>query len=471
MKVERSSGASGLAALDYSVLQQCMHCGLCLPTCPTFVETGRERNSPRGRIALMRAVADGELALTRTFGEEMYYCLGCLACTTACPAGVDYATLFETARAEVERRKVLAGAKRSFLRRILLRTLFTRPRLLRVAGRLLWCYQASGLQAAARRLGLVRLLPRRLRALEPQTPRVRPRFSHQLIPPVEPARGSRRHRVAVLTGCVQDLILPEVNRATVDVLRENGCEVHTPPVQPCCGSLHAHNGDLAAARALARRLIDLIPPEGFDAIITNAGGCGSHLRRFDHLLADEPAYAGRAALWSARLRDVHEWLVEIGFRRPDQPAAANAQRSTPNHQRPASQNPPDPSVERPAAPVAVTYHESCHLCHGQKVSRQPREILASIPGLELRECAESTWCCGSAGIYNITQPATAAWLQQRKLAHLRETGAHTVATANPGCHLQIENGLRGAGDRGIRVTHPVVLLAEAYRAAGPNQTG
>jgi glycolate oxidase iron-sulfur subunit len=426
-----------LQSLDYSVLQQCMHCGLCLPTCPTFVETGRERNSPRGRIALMRAIADGDLVLSRVFGEEMYYCLGCLACTTACPAGVDYATLFEIARAEVERQGVLANPKRDFIRWAVLRTLFTRPRLLRFAGRLLWVYQAGGLQSAARRLRLTRLLPRRLRALEPQMPRVQRWFSHQLIAPVEPARGERRHRVAVLTGCVQDLVLPDVNRATVEVLCENGCEVHTPPVQPCCGSLHAHNGDLASARALARRLIDLLPPEQFDAIITNAGGCGSHLRHFDHLLAGDPTYARRAMLWSKRLRDIHEWLVEIGFRRP---------------------------AGTDAAPAVVTYHESCHLCHGQKVSLQPREILAAIPGLKMRECAEATWCCGSAGIYNITQPATAAWLQQRKLDHLAATGASVIATANPGCHLQIENGLRQRGGPPARVAHPVVLLAEAYRA-------
>jgi len=449
LSVERSGAAGLLAGLDYSVLQQCMHCGLCLPVCPTFAETGRERNSPRGRIALMRAVADGELALGAAFGGEMYYCLGCLACTTACPAGVDYATLFETARAEIEERGVLDHPQRSLLRTAILRGLFTRPRLLRLAVRLLWLYEASGLQGAVRRSGLTRLLPRRLRDLEPQTPRVRRRFSHQLIRPVEAPAGPRRHRVAVLTGCVQDLVFSDINRATVDVLRENGCEVHTPPVQPCCGSLHAHNGDLEAARDLARRLVDLLPADEFEAIITNAGGCGSHLRRFGHLLAGDPAYAARAAAWSARIRDVHEYLVEIGFRHPSPPPAANVQRPT-----------------GPPPPLALTYHESCHLCHGQKISRQPREVLAAIPGLELKECAEASWCCGSAGIYNITQPATAAWLQGRKLDHLAATGARVVATANPGCHLQLENGLRSRGDNATRVAHPVVLLAEAYRAEG-----
>lgn len=428
-----------LAGLDYSVLQQCMHCGMCLPTCPTYAETGRERHSPRGRIALMRAIADGELEVSKGFGEEMYYCLGCLACTSACPAGVNYAELFETARIEVERQGVLDSPKRDFIRWFALRFIFTRPRLLRFAGRLIWLWQVSGLQGFARRTGLIKLVPGRLGELEPQTPVIRAKFSHQLIAPVEPARGTKRYRVAVLTGCVQDLIFSEINRATVDVLVENGCEVFTPPVQPCCGSLHAHNGDVVAARDLARRQLDLIDPTQVDAIISNAGGCGSHLRHYDHLLADDPRYVAKAQEWSRKLKDVHEWLVEIGFRKPISPAG------------------------RPA-PTALTYHESCHLCHGQKVSGPPREILRALSGFELRECAEATWCCGSAGIYNITQPETAARLQQRKTTHLQATGASVVATANPGCHLQIENGLKQNGDHATVVLHPVVLLARAYAA-------
>jgi len=424
-----------LAEMDYSVLQQCMHCGMCLPACPTYLETKEERHSPRGRISLMRAIADGELDVTKAFGEEMYYCLGCLACTSACPAGVNYAELFETARAEVEKTGVIAAPKRDAIRWFALRLIFTRPRLLRFAGRLLWLWQVSGLQWFSRRTRLVKLLPKNLRRLEPQAPTVMAKFSHQLIKPVErPAIPARR--VAVLTGCVQDLVFPDINRATVDVLLTNGCEVHTPPVQPCCGSLHAHNGDIETARELARRQLDLFDPTAFDAIISNAGGCGSHLRHYDHLLADDPAYASRAAEWSRKLKDVSEYLVEIGFRKP----AGMAKEGT-----------------------CVTYHESCHLCHGQKVSKQPRDILKAIPGVELRECAEATMCCGSAGIYNITQPETSAWLQERKLGHLRTTGAAVVATANPGCHLQIENGFRAAGDA-TAVTHPVVLLARAYRA-------
>lgn len=413
-----------------------MHCGLCLPTCPTYAETGRERHSPRGRIALMRAIADGELAVSRAFGEEMYYCLGCLACTSACPAGVNYATLFEAAREDVEAARVLAYPRRQAIRALVLRGVFTRPRLLRALGRLLWLWQASGAQAVSRALRVPRLLPRWLRELEPQTPTVNPPFSRQRIRPVELPPGTVRHRVAVLTGCVQDLLFADVNRATVDVLLANGCEVHTPPVQPCCGSLHAHNGDRETARQLARRLLDLLPPARFDAIISNAGGCGSHLRHYDHLLADDPTYAPAAAEWSRKLRDVHEWLVEIGFRPPQGTAPGQV----------------------------VTYHESCHLCHGQKVSAAPRAVLRAVPGVELREAAEATWCCGSAGIYNLTQPETAARLQERKVGHLRATGAPLVATANPGCHLQLQTGFARTAGPQPAVVHPVVLLARAYAA-------
>lgn len=433
-----------LRGLDYAVLQQCMHCGMCLPTCPTYDETKLERHSPRGRIALMRAIGDGELEVTRAFGDEMYHCLGCLACVSACPAGVDYPRLFETARAEVERAGVLDSPRRDVTRWFALRFIFTRPRLLRWVGRVLRFWQHSGLEAMARRAGLMALLPADLRRLEPQAPRMQSRFSNELIRPVESPVGASAgapasRRVAVLTGCVQDLVFADVNRATVDVLLANGCEVHTPPVQPCCGSLHAHNGDLEAARSLARRLIDLIDPDRYDAIISNAGGCGSHLKDYGHLLHGDPAYAERAARWDAKLRDVHEYLVEIRFRRPA--VVANG----------AGEG------------TVATYHESCHLCHGQKISAAPREVLRAVPGLELRECAESTWCCGSAGIYSITRPDEAVKLQTRKVGHLLATGASVVATANPGCHLQIENGLRDvASGAPPGVTHPVVLLARAY---------
>jgi glycolate oxidase iron-sulfur subunit len=427
-----------LRKLDYSVLQQCMHCGMCLPTCPTYDATKVERHSPRGRISLMRSIADGRMEVTKEFGEEMYYCLGCLACETACPAGVDYTTMFEVARAEVEQAGVMKNPRRDFLRRMTLQGLFTRPQLLRFVGRLLWLYRVTGVQAVFRGLQLWRLLPYRLRELERMTPRVRAKFSHQLIRPVERPRGEIRYRVGLLTGCVQDLVLSDVNRDTVDVLLANGCEVLTPAAQFCCGSLHAHNGDIETARDLARRQMDAFNLDNLDAIITNAAGCGSHLKHYDHLLAKDPNYAGKARFWSHKIRDIHEWLAEIGIR------------------------PPQVAAE----PQTVTYHEACHLCHAQRITRQPREVLRAVPGLQLAELAESTWCCGSAGIYNITQPETAADLQERKMGHIAQTKAKVVATGNPGCHLQLEAGARKFGVP-VAVRHPISLLAAAYRREKP----
>ena len=422
-----------LAHLDYSILQQCMHCGMCLPTCPTYDATKLERNSPRGRIALMRGIADGQLEVTRTFGEEMYFCLGCLACETACPAGVDYARMFEEARADIEEAGVLRNGQRDVVRAFALRLVFARPLVLRALGRALRWYQASGVEWLVRKLGLTALLPRDLRELEPLTPRVQREFSDALIGAVE-SPEEPRHRVGMLTGCVQDLVYADVNRDTVDVLLANGCEVVTPGAQHCCGSLHAHNGELEFARKMARANIDAFDLEAVDAIITNAAGCGSHLKNYDVLLADDLRYAARARVWSAKVKDVHEWLVECGVR----------------------------SAECGTEKVTVTYHEACHLCHGQKISRAPRQVLERVPGLRLVEMAEATWCCGSAGIYNITQPEMSAKLLARKLANIEKTGTKVVASANPGCNVQLAAGARARG-LALEIVHPVTLLARAYR--------
>lgn len=430
-----------LKDLDYSVVQQCMHCGLCLPTCPTYDKTKLERNSPRGRIALMRAVADDRLEATSAFAEEMYFCLGCLACMTACPAGVNYAELFEQARAEAERSRVLANPKRSLIRGLTLNWLFMDLNRLRVVGLLMRWYQHWGLQDLVRRSGVLKYLPPRLQELEAMTPPVQAKFSADLIPPIARSRSPRRFKVAVLTGCAQDLIFSDVNRDTVEVLTQNGCDVHTPPEQHCCGSLHAHNGEWELAKVLARRQIDQFPPERYDAIITNAAGCGSHLKHYSALLKDDPDYAEKARLWDAKVKDIHEWLAGIGVR------------------------PPAVDME----PRKITYHEACHLCHGQKITSQPREILKAIPGVQLAELAESTWCCGSAGIYNLVQPEMAGELLDRKMGHIKKTAAPVVATGNPGCLLQLINGAR-KHELPIRVAHPVTLLAEAYRAE-PISTG
>ncbi len=413
-----------------------MHCGLCLPTCPTYDATKLERHSPRGRIALMRAIADGELQASKTFGEEMYYCLGCLACMTACPAGVNYAELFEHARAEVESSGVLRSAKRNILRSLAIHWLFGSVNRLQVVGRLLRLYQQLGLQTLVRRSGLLRLLPQRLRELEAITPQIQADFSSERIPTVTAPAGPKRYRVAMLTGCAQDIIFSDVNQDTVEVLARNGCEVITPAEQLCCGSLHAHNGEWEWAQELARKQIDQFPPDQFDAIISNAGGCGSHLKHYHKLLGDDPAYQHRAKLWDQKVKDIHEWLDQIGM----------------------IELPRNGRTEQ----VVVTYHESCHLAHGQKITAEPRRLLRSIPHLKLVELPESNWCCGSAGIYNLIQPEMANELLVRKLNHIRTTHATVVATGNPGCLLQLINGARKEGLT-LRVAHPVTLLAEAYR--------
>jgi glycolate oxidase iron-sulfur subunit len=395
----------------------------------------------------------------------MYFCLGCLACETACPAGVDYTQLFEMARAEAERSHALPSPTRRLLRWFVLDGLFYKQWRLRVVGRLLWLYQAFGFQALVRRSGLLRLLPPSLRALEAKTPAIKRHFSPDLIAPEEVylggpdylLSGSSResgttgsdqkkqatYRVGLLTGCVQDLVYSDVNRDTADVLLANGCAVVTPPSQGCCGSLHAHNGEYELAKDFARRLLDHFDLDRLDAIITNAAGCGSHLKHFDRLLHDDPRYAARARQWSEKVKDISEWLVEIDFRAPEVAGAGPCAGAFPL--------------------TRVTYHDACHLCHGQKITAQPRNLLAKIPGLQIAPLTESMWCCGSAGIYNLIQPKMADKLLQRKLDHIASTGATVVATGNPGCLLQISNGLAARGVK-IEVVHPVTLLARAYRA-------
>jgi glycolate oxidase iron-sulfur subunit len=429
----KANGAH-LKGLDYSVVQQCMHCGLCLPTCPTYDATKLERNSPRGRIALMRAIADDQLEASRVFAEEMYFCLGCLACMTACPAGVNYAELFEHARAEAESSGVLNSPRRNLIRNLAIHWLFGNANRLQLVGRALFLYQQLGLQSLVRKSGVLKLLPKRLQELEASTPEVQRWFSADLIPALIRPRDARRYRVAMLTGCAQDLLFSDVNRDTVEVLARNGCEVVTPAEQPCCGSLHAHNGEWEAAQHLARQQIELFAPHQFDAIITNAGGCGSHLKHYHKLLESDPLYAERARLWDQKVKDIHEWLDEIGIQPPS------------NH----------------GPPITVTYHESCHLAHGQKITMQPRRLLQAIPNLRLVELPESNWCCGSAGIYNLIQPEMAGELLERKLRHIRSTGATTVATGNPGCLLQLINGAKKQALH-LRIVHPITLLAEAYR--------
>ncbi|TWT93471.1 Lactate utilization protein A [Botrimarina colliarenosi] len=475
--------ANLLETMDYSVVQQCMHCGLCLPTCPTFVETGRERNSPRGRIALMRSIADGELELSRDFAEEMDYCVGCLACQTACPAGVEYASLLEKGRAASENAGLLDTPMRRVYRWLGLRVLMTRPWLLRLVAKWIALQQKPAVRRTLYKIGAMRLAPKTLRDLEPQAPPIDPPFSDARIktvetPPAEWWSGKPRARVAVLTGCVQDISFARVNRATVDVLLAAGCEVVTPRNQSCCGSLHAHNGDLETAKEMARRTLDMFDWQGLrggplafdslDAVISNAGGCGSHLRHYGNLLADDPAYVDRARAWDAKLRDAQEFVWQL---------VGSAQGVVGGEEAPLSRlekvlrhsantsNEPS-ALAAGSAAKRLTYDASCHLCHGQKVVSQPVELLKRLPGHQFVPLAESDWCCGAAGVYSMTQPEQAGKLLARKLVHVKAATPDVIATANPGCMHQLNMACRNdATLSNVKVVHPMELLAEAVRSS------
>jgi glycolate oxidase iron-sulfur subunit len=404
------------------LIADCVHCGFCLPTCPTYDLWGEEMDSPRGRILLMRAGHE-QAELSAAQVDAWDNCLGCMACVTACPSGVQYDKLIEDTRAQVERQWRRPLGER--LHRRLIFALFPHPGRARALAPLLWLQRVTGLQ----RLLATALTGRapRLAALVRLAPEVGWRDAFRRLPERTPARGPVRARVGLLQGCVQRVFFDAVNRDTLTVLAAEGFEVWAPAAPRCCGALQVHAGDAEPARALARETIAAF--EGCDAIVVNAAGCGSSMKDYGHLLRDDPAWAERAAAFAAKVRDVTELLDEHG-----------------------------PVAPRHPLEVSVVYHDACHLAHAQGVRRQPRELLAAIPGLELREPAEPELCCGSAGIYNLIKPEPAEELGRRKARNLLDAGAQLVAAANPGCTLQIVAAARDL-DAQLRVVHPVQLLA------------
>ncbi len=428
---QTSAAPLALHGLSVEGVNQCVHCGLCLAACPTFSVLGTEMDSPRGRIFLIKSLAEGRIALTDSTVAHLSLCLDCRACETACPAGVPYGRLIEAAKAGIERERPGSPARRLF-RWLNFGLLLGHPRMLALAATALRIYQASGLQLLVRRTGLVRLLPGTLSAWEALLPRLPARADRAPLPPFVAAEGPRRARVALLTGCIQAVVFGAHNRATARVLAMNGCDVVVPEGQGCCGALNAHGGDHARALEMARRTIETFEGAGADAVIVNTSGCGAHMKGYGHLLAGDPVWAARAERFAASVQDVSEFLAKA-------PLAGRL------------------------APVRMkaTYHDPCHVVHGQKIRSQPRALLAQIPGLEVVDLPESDWCCGSAGIYNLTQPEMAARLLERKVNHVLETGAEAVVTANPGCILQIQAGLRSRG-ADVAVLHIVELLERAY---------
>ena len=434
--VETKTGFSGDDVPPASVYDQCVRCGLCLPTCPTYVETLVETSSPRGRIALIKAVDEGRLDLTSPgFMHQMSECLDCRACEAVCPSGVAYGQLLEPARTQIER---ATGKRRGFfqtlVRNFVLKTMFSNLAWMRAGAGLLRFYQRSGLQAFARTSGLLRWLG--LDEIEALAPPVSARF---FVPKGQRARarGERKLTAFMHAGCVMQVAFAEVDEATVRVLQRSGCEVVVPAAQGCCGAIAVHAGEMDLGRELAKRNIAAFERSGAQVYAINAAGCGSTLKEYGHLFAGDPEWDERAARFSAQIRDVTELLDSLGL-----------------------------APELGVLDKSVSYQDACHLAHAQRITAQPRHILESIPGLVLIEMNESSLCCGSAGIYNVTQPEMAERLGARKVENAMATGAEIIATANPGCALQIAAGLRKAGS-GVRVAHVIELLDESYAAYNP----
>ena len=428
------AGPLTLHGLSVEGVNQCVHCGLCLAYCPTFSELGTEMDSPRGRIFLIKSLAEGRIGLGDATVDHLSLCLDCRACETVCPAGVPYGQLIEAAKAEIERQRPGGPLRRAF-RWVNFGLLLGHPRVLALAAASLRFYQASGLQALVRRTGLARALPGTLPAWEALLPMLPGAAERAPLAERTPAAEPRRGRVAMLTGCVQAVAFGAHNRATARVLTRTGWEVVAPPEQGCCGALNAHGGDHARAVEMARRTIDVFERAGVEAIVVNTSGCGAHMKAYGTLLAGDPAYAERARRFAASVRDVSEFLATTPLRGPLTPV-----------------------------PITVTYHDPCHVVHGQKIRSAPRQLLAQLPGVRVVELPESDWCCGSAGIYNLTQPEMATRLLRRKVRHVTSTGADAVVTANPGCILQIQQGLREAGST-MKVLHLVELLDRASGGA------
>jgi glycolate oxidase iron-sulfur subunit len=414
-------------------LDRCVHCGLCLNACPTYRELGVEMDSPRGRIYQMVQVATGAAPITDEYVQHIELCLACRGCESACPSGVQYGRLVEAARADIEATRERPWLERT-VRGLVFRHLLPSRTAIQIVARLMWMYQRSGLQRLVRSTGMLKPFGD-LAKTERLSPAVETPFFYDSYGKVYQAEGERRYRVALLGGCIANVFFARLNEATVRVLRKNGCEVTVPANQTCCGALHVHSGLPGDARGLARKNINALVEGNYDAIITNAAGCGSTLKEYGELLDQDPAYSEKAHAFASRVRDVNEFLASIEWNRDFAPL-----------------------------PLTVTYQDSCHLAHGQKVRVAPRKLLRSIPELQFREMPLADQCCGSAGIYNILQPDMAGQLLEKKMGNANSTRAEVIVTANPGCMLQLRAGVAQFGS-GQRVAHVVEILDQAYGAA------
>ncbi len=432
-KARAESGSYTFPAFDdhhppeKDLIDDCVHCGFCLPTCPTYVLFGEEMDSPRGRIYLMNKGLTEE-PMNDEMVRHFDLCLGCMACVTACPSGVQYDKLIEATRGQVERRYERRTDDKAF--RNMIFQFFPYPNRLRAVAAPMRLYQRFGIGDKLRRAGIMQRIPARMRAMEALLPDLP---KEEKIPEVTGPSGEKRRSVGVLTGCVQRVFFSPVNAATVRVLAAEGCEVIAPK-QGCCGALSTHAGREEESLDFARKTIDTFEDLDLDNVVVNAAGCGSTMKEYGYLLRDDPEYAERAKAFSAKVRDVSEFLQELG-----------------------------PVAERNPLPVTAAYHDACHLAHAQGVRRQPRKTLKQIPGMDVKEIKEAEVCCGSAGIYNMVEPEPAAELGERKANNILKTGARIIVTSNPGCMLQIQSSLKRMGHEGIPMVHPVEALDASLR--------
>lgn len=431
-----SLGDTLRAKLDYEQLTNCMRCGFCLPACPTFREKGVEAESPRGRIALMKAVADGLMEPDRAFEDQMYNCLGCRACETACPADVKYGQLLEQARDSIERHTDSHRLWVRAVRKAAFKGLVPHQRRMRLLGGALKVYQKSGLRKAVRATGILKLFPKHLAEME----RILPDASYQgvaeRIGEFHPAAGERIGTVGMFRGCIMDVLFTETNINTVKLLQAAGFDVVIPPAQNCCGALHAHSGERDGAIELAKGNIRAFRDAGVDWIVSNAGGCGAQLAEYGHLLHDDPKWKDDAQWFASRTIDISKLLIEHG-RLPETIGSKTGER------------------------LRITYQDSCHLRNGMKSSDAPRRLMRKVADAEFVELFEADRCCGSAGIYNLTQPERAGEILEHKMEHVKRTEAHCLLTSNPGCLLQMKLGIEreGLSDR-MKAVHIVDFLAE-----------
>ncbi|WP_420831163.1 (Fe-S)-binding protein [Paenibacillus artemisiicola] len=474
-----AGGCGELAAtlkrtLDYDQLTNCMRCGFCLPACPTFRETGIEAESPRGRIALMKAVADGILDPDEAFETQMNHCLGCRACEPACPADVKYGQLLEQARDSVERHTTTHRRWVKAARRTAFDGLFPHQNRMRLLGGALMLYQRTGLRKLARGAGLMKLFPAHMREMEAILPDASYKGVAEQIGAFHPAKGERIATVGLFRGCIMDVLFTETNKHTVELLNEAGFDVVIPESQNCCGALHAHSGEQDGAKALAKRNIAAFKAAGVEWIVSNAGGCGALLVEYDHLLHDDPQWADDAAWFAKRAVDVSKLLVEHGRLRAAAQAAVAAgagsvvggATAAPNGGHAAESGGCGGSCSggvgfASGEQVRITYQDSCHLRNVMRSSDAPRKLMRSVANAEFVELFEAERCCGSAGIYNLTEPRMAGQILDHKMEHVRRTDAHYLLTSNPGCLLQMKHGIEKHGMSGqMKAVHLVDFLHE-----------